>query len=202
MTTYAVLQSDIESWLIDDDVTNMAPTFIRLAEASIRRDVRCRAMETTATLSIVAGSASVPSGFIEARRLILDNATSWALDYMPPDALYSGSIYNDTASQAAVYTIEGDSIIFRPSTTESAKLLYIKAFDALSAPTDTNWLLTNAYDVYLYGALIHSAPYIKDDARAMVWSEGYQRAVRGVNTTDNRGRASGSALRVLGVTGP
>ena len=202
MTTYATLQSDIASWLVDDDITNMEPAFIRLAEAAIRRDVRCRAMETTTTLSIASGSASVPSGFIEAKRLILDNTTSWALDYMPPDTLYSGSIYHDTGSNAAAYTIEGDSIVFRPATTENAKLLYIKAFDALSGSTDTNWLLTNAYDVYLYGALIHSAPYLRDDARVALWAEGYRSAVRGVNTMENRARVGGGPLRPMGASGP
>lgn len=202
MTTYATLQSDIENWLIDDDVTNMAPTFVRLAEASIRRDVRCRAMETTATLTITSGTASAPTGFLEARRLILDSATSWALDYMPPDALYSASVYGDSGS-AIVYTIEGDSIVFRPATTETALLLYVKAFDALSGSTDTNWLLTNAYDVYLYGALAHSAPYLKDDSRVQLWDAAYRRAVDAVNKTENRSRMMGASLRMLGgVTGP
>jgi hypothetical protein len=41
---------------------------------------------------------------------------------------------------------------------------------ALSADGDTNWLLTNHPDVYLYGSLVHTAPYLKDDARIALWA--------------------------------
>lgn len=201
MTTYATLKSDIADWLNDSDVDGMEATFVRLAEASIRRDVRVRAMETSATITITNGTASVPDGFISARRLILDNTTTWALDYLVPEVLYSTYIYNESGS-AIAYTIEGDSLIFRPSASESAKLLYTKAFDALSDDTDTNWLLTNAYDVYLYGSLMHSAPWLKEDQRAGVWASAYRAAVDALNKQDNWGRFSGSPLKVMGQIGP
>lgn len=35
--------------------------------------------------------------------------------------------------------------------------------------TDPNWLLTAEPDIYLYGALCESAPYLKDDARLPMW---------------------------------
>jgi hypothetical protein len=198
--TYLTLRADIAAWLNRDDLTAYIPSFIRLAEAAIRRDVRCRAMETTASVAITAGVAPVPAGFIEARRLILDNATSWALDYMPPAVLYSSTAYH-AAGSAVFYTIEGDNLVFRPATTETGLLLYAKAFPALTDSADTNWLLTNAYDVYLYGALIHSAPFLKEDARASIWVEGYRAAVAGVNKQENRARF-GQGLRAIGAGGP
>lgn len=46
--------------------------------------------------------------------------------------------------------------------------------------TDPNWLLTAHPDVYLYGTLVESAPYLKDDARVAVWEQRYQDAVAGI----------------------
>ena len=45
----------------------------------------------------------------------------------------------------------------------------------LSAGTDTNWLLTNYPDIYLYGSLIESAPYLRDDQRIGLWQSEYDR---------------------------
>ncbi len=197
MTTYATLKSDCADWLNRTDLTSAIPSFVRLCEANIRRDVRVRAMDTTADLTITNGSASTPTGFISARRLILDNTTAWNLDYVTPEVLYSSAVYIESGI-AICYTIEGDTLVFRPAQSETAKLLYIKAFDALSADSDTNWLLTNAYDVYLYGTLLHSGPYLKEDPRVQTWATLYQQAVSQVNKQDNLSRFSGSALKVMG----
>ncbi len=197
MTTYATLKSDCADWLNRTDLTSAIPSFVRLCEANIRRDVRVRAMDTAADITITNGTATMPTGFIEARRLILDNTTAWNLDYVTPEVLYSTHVYIESGV-AIAYTIEGDSLVFRPAQSETAKMLYLKAFDALSADSDTNWLLTYAYDVYLYGTLLHSAPYIKEDPRVQTWAAMYQQAVAKVNKQDNLSRFSGSPLKMFG----
>jgi hypothetical protein len=185
MTTYATLKADAASWLARNDLASSIPSFITLAEAQIRRDIRVRAQETNAD--------------------ILMNATARELTYLPPERFYDSSIYSSSGEPSA-YTLEGDNIIFAPepsaTSTTNAKMLYVKAFDALSADTDTNWLLTNAYDVYLYGTLMHSAPFIGEDERLQVWAMGYNEAVRKVNRTDQLARFSGSALTITGTQTP
>lgn len=197
MTTYATLKADCADWLNRTDLTSVIPSFIRNAEAGIRRDVRVRAMDTSADITITAGVGAIPDGFLYARRLILDNAIAWSLDYVVPEVLYSSSVYIDTGT-AVAYTIEGESLIFRPSTDETGKILYVKAFDSLSAESDTNWLLTNAYDVYLYGSLLHAAPYLKEDGRIGTWAQMYTQAVQAVNKQENLARFSGSSLKAMG----
>ena len=44
-----------------------------------------------------------------------------------------------------------------------------------------NWLLTMAPDVYLYAALLESAPYIKEDARIQTWGLGFTSALADLN---------------------
>ena len=65
MTTYATLKSDVAGWLLRDDLTTAIPSFVRLAEASIRRDLRIRQMLRTYTLTISAQSQALPEDFME-----------------------------------------------------------------------------------------------------------------------------------------
>ena len=57
-----------------------------------------------------------------------------------------------------------------------------------------NWLLLEAPDVYLYGALLHSAPYLADDQRVAVWAQLYGAAVQRLNEVSEDARFSGSGL--------
>lgn len=47
----------------------------------------------------------------------------------------------------------------------------------LSVGAPTNWLIDHAPDAYLYGALIHSAPYLVEDARLETWGALYRSAM-------------------------
>lgn len=167
MTTYATLKSDIQTWLRNDDAEVVAeiPKFILLAEAKIRREVRAREQQTAVNLTITDGSADIPTGFLGALRLILDNTTNWKLTYQAPEVFYGDRDYNASGSNACKYTIEGGKMVFRPLTSESGLLLYNKAFVALSGDADTNYVLTDAYDVYLFTSLIYGAVYLRDPTR-------------------------------------
>ena len=52
---------------------------------------------------------------------------------------------------------------------------------ALTDLAPTNWLLTKHPDVYLYGALLESAPYTKEDERINVWGAGLTTVIDGLN---------------------
>jgi hypothetical protein len=54
--------------------------------------------------------------------------------------------------------------------------------------------LTQAPDIYLYGALLQAAPYLQDDARINVWSQLYQSGIEQLTVADDRGASSGGVL--------
>jgi len=81
-------------------------------------------------------------------------------------------------------------------------MIYRKNIPALSVTNTTNWLLALAPDLYLYGALLESAPYIKEDARIQTWGLGLQTALDSLNelgkvSTFNAGPLT---MRITGVT--
>ncbi len=75
-------------------------------------------------------------------------------------------------------------------------MAYYKAIDSLSDDSDTNWLLTSHPDLYVYGALTHSAPYLKDDERIATWGALYKSALVGLQMESDRADYSGSVLQM------
>ena len=70
------------------------------------------------------------------------------------------------------------------------------------ATAGTNWLLTAAPDLYLYGALVESAPYLKEDARLQTWGQLFANArdalnLLGLTSTFNSGPMT---VRTSGAT--
>jgi len=74
--------------------------------------------------------------------------------------------------------------------------MYYAKVPTLSDSNETNWLLTHHPDIYLYGALLHSAPYLKEDERAQTWAALYTSAVERVNNASSKSTTSGSGLRL------
>jgi hypothetical protein len=76
------------------------------------------------------------------------------------------------------------------------EMLFWRKFTALSDISNTNWMLQNAPDVYLYGSLMELEPFIQNDARLAVWGAGYANAIESIQSADDKDRHSGSALTV------
>ena len=83
-----------------------------------------------------------------------------------------------------------------PSATTNTELLYYAKTQALSSSNSDNWLLLEAPDVYLYGALLHSAPYLGEDERIAIWAQMYSAAVQQLNSTSDKAKYSGSGLKL------
>jgi hypothetical protein len=83
-----------------------------------------------------------------------------------------------------------------PSADTDFELLYYQKLDVLSGSNADNWLLLDSPDVYLYGALLHSAPYLAEDERVAMWAQMYSAAVARLNEASESARYSGSGLRL------
>lgn len=89
----------------------------------------------------------------------------------------------------AGYVVTDDTVnIIGGSGDPGFAMTYWKRIPALSATVTTNWLLLREPGLYLYGALIEASPYIKDDARAVLWSTQYKSILDGMTAEDDRYR--------------
>ena len=200
ISNYSELNTAVANWLDRDDLTDRIPEFIALAEARFNRLLRIRAMETKQTASTVASqrNLALPTNFIQMRNLQINTSPITSLEYVTPemyDRLYGGS---DTGTPKA-YTILADEIQLGPipASVQTIEMLFYKKFDALTSTAPTNWMITNAPDVYLYGCLLEAEPFIMNDPRVQLWATAFQQAIKDIQDQDNKDRHSGSALRVM-----
>lgn len=160
----------------DADFTAAIPNFIVLAEANLRRDVRARSEVQTIDLTVDEDSYPLPCGF---DGIVSVNGTG----DRPREITYVSSDTMDKSHWHGFngYTISGNSLYFGRAPGD-IRLRYRAMFAPLSERNRCNWILSNAPDAYLYGALMHSAPYLEDDARLSTWGGLYRNAVQGINT--------------------
>lgn len=192
---YTTLKSSVADWLNRQDLTSVIPTFISLAEADLNRSVRHRQMLGRATTTLDSHFTALPTDFLEAKNVQLNTNPLTSLKYVTmehADLLRRG----DATGQPKYYTIIGDTleVVPVPSTDYEIELTYYKQIPALSDDNLTNWLINSHPDVYLYGTLMQSAPYLKDDERVGVWGSLYRQFVSDLNLSSDKAESSGSTL--------
>jgi hypothetical protein len=195
---YASLQAAVTEYLArDQDATLIAriPTFIQLAEAKFNRQLFVRQMEQRATALADTSSSepefiSLPADFQSMRRVRLSSVTGKpSLEFKSGTQMdeYRFGI-RDIAAQPRYFTVFGDEIELAPTPDRNytIEMVYRQSIPPLISNA-SNWLLTLAPDLYLYGALLESAPYIKEDDRIQTWGLGFTTALNDLN---NLGLAS------------
>lgn len=188
ISNYSELQIAVADWLHDDILTPKVPDFITLGEVTLNRRLRLMQQEEVATIntSIVNRFGTLPSDFLELIDLALYSDNS-------PQTLTQTTLAKINEMPTNVYAMPrfyaiSSSIIFDVISDESyaCQLRYYKKLDI---ETDlTNFVLTNYPDLYLYSALLASAPYIENDARIATWASLLDSAIASTIKADGRSR--------------
>lgn len=199
ITTYSELKTSIANWLNRDDLTAVIPDFISLAEADMDRKLRHWRMEKRATVSLDDQYSRVPSDWLESIRFYLSEGNTYELAQTSHTDMIRRRAQSANALGRPQYFAMSDGafeIYPTPDVAYTAELLYYGRTPALSDSNASNWVLEYAPDAYLYGALVHSAPYLVDDARTQVWASLYQSAIDNVNMAAEKARTSTSGMRM------
>lgn len=194
LSNYSELQTAVADFLDRDDLTSIVPSFIALAEANISRDLRHWRMVTKTTLTVDAQYEDLPSDWLETIRLTLDSSSGRKVELGSlAEIMENRERGADSTGTPQLYAHVGSQMEFWPTPdgSYSAEMLYYAKVPDLATNT-TNWLLTYAPDAYLYGALVHSAPYLQEDARVQAWAALYVAAVSKLNEESNSARGSGT----------
>jgi hypothetical protein len=194
ISTYVELQAAAANWLARDDLTLRIPEFITLAEAKFNRVLFHPRMETRDTLTVNTLLTSpefldLPTDFQTMRMVRLpDEVGKPRLQFMSQTQMDDYRYSRDNVAGTPVYfTIVGDQIELAPTPNEDmdVEVLYRANIPAL-ADNSTNWLLTMAPDLYLYGTLLEAAAYNPGDPRITIWATGFQEVMDQLNTLGDR----------------
>tara|TARA_B100000035_G_C20935866_1_gene525202 strand:+ start:67 stop:687 length:621 start_codon:yes stop_codon:yes gene_type:complete len=198
-TNYSDLQTSIAEFLNRDDLTAKIPDFIILAEAQMNAELRHWRMEKRATATLDSQYTAVPTDFIQPVRFAIvgDQVSSLAqTDSKTITDLRTAN--NNPSGRPTEYSILDGSIEVYPTpdTTYTLELLYFEKLNALNSGNPTNWVLINYPNAYLYGALLHSAPYLMEDQRINTWAQFYQKAIDDINAEAVNSKTAAAGRRI------
>jgi hypothetical protein len=213
VTDYTSLQAACVEYLARDQdafLIGRVPSFVQFFEAKMNRELFVRQMETRSSTLTVPGATepefiALPTDFQSMRRVRVSSVTG-----KPCLSFFSGTQMDEyrfgtsnVAAQPKYFTIFGSEMELAPTpdAVYTIEMVYRANLPPLSA-NSTNWLLTMAPDLYLYGTLLESAPYLKEDARLQTWGELFQSArdslnALGLTSAFNAGPVQ---VRVSGIT--
>jgi hypothetical protein len=196
ITNYSTLQTTVADYLNRQDLSAYIPTFIQLAEADMNTRLRTREMIVRATTTNDDEFVRLPLDFLESINLQLTDGQS-PLRFVTLD---EADIINKRQGYNAptFYSLMNGAIELVPPPATGAdveiEMVYYGKIPALSDGNTSNWLLLKAPDVYLYGALVHAAPFLMDDQRISVFGSFYSQRIEALNDESQKSLHSGSPL--------
>jgi hypothetical protein len=155
---YTTLKTAVASYTHRSDVDSLMDTFIELAEASLRRELKLRETETTETGTTTNSLIDLPVDFGAVSRLtITKDGVERTLDYAADPNIYAGT-------NATSYAFEQGKLRINPDvgTGQAYTLYYTLGLTGLSSGNTTNWLIETAPDLYMYATSLELAKHIRD----------------------------------------
>lgn len=187
ISTFSALRTEVASWLNRTDLTtDQLKQFVSAAESDIRNDVECREGELTVSGSVSAGQISCPSNFLYVRSLTVGDHV---LNFVPT-TLFAQRI--DEGYTSGYYTIAGSTIKVLGS--GSYSLIYVGTLESLYDDSDTNFILANAPNVYLWAACKYGCVFLRDIEGATGFDAMYRAAAQRLNSMETRARFGGDMV--------
>jgi len=178
IATYSDMVTAVGDWLDRSDLVARVPDFLRLTESRLNRLLDDPDMEVTETFAATGEFTALPLDFGE---MVSISAGYGPLAQVGP-VEFAG--YDRTISgDPRVYSIVNRAIAFAPANaTVSITLVYRRSIPALTSINTTNWLLTRAPDIYLYGALVQASAFLAEDDRVGLWKSAFDEAIAELKT--------------------
>lgn len=199
ITDYASLVEAVSDWSGRTDIGNRVPMFISMFENQFNRDNNLQQMYISAGPYTPGsdGAVTLPTDVANWDQFIWSNGgISGVLQIVTP--AWAASLDQTTGIVPRFCYIQNNKLYVVPNGPCSVTLSYYQQLPALSSVNTTNWLLTSAPEVYLWGSLAQAAVFEQDADHYALWNGKYQEALESLNTTDT-GRWSGAAMRATGV---
>ena len=206
MATRSELLNDIDIWLARDDLSSggSEATFLRLAQSEIDKRVRLRAQEVTIQFTATTRAVDLPTDYLAMRSLSLNTVLDRVVEYLTPERIRESPIWfnqggfqNGREQAPQAYTIIGNQIILAPAPPTDGigfDMTYIAQLPRLVNDGDTNSLLTNYYDVYLWAVLKAATKFLEETDLADRYERDLNNAIGDLERSERLGRFAGSAL--------
>ncbi len=188
ISDYGTLKTAVGAYLNRNDLASYIPDFISQGQKRIHYGsddpyssvpLRIPAMQARDSGTISSNAISFPTRFLEVIRLQgVSGTVKWNIDPASNTGLTTNG---DDARLPSYYSFLNNQIEVSPNGACDYVLDYYQAFSAFTGDNDTDWLLTNHPSVYLYAALIESAPFLSDQTMIPAWVGFYKSQISALN---------------------
>lgn len=203
ITGYTTLQTSVADWLAKGNLTSFIPAFIQNWEERFYRQPRNYGKWMEGSLNVsFSSTATIPADFLSLRVAYLNGQARQPLINSSLEQLYAKYPRGASSGLPAWIARDGANFVFGPvpsgtftlNGTYYAKPVLLRTFASDAA---AHFLILNAPDLLLYGALLEAVPFIKDDSRIQIWQGFYDRALQDYRDLMKAQNFSGGAMQVL-----
>ncbi len=196
---FSTLQSKVADWLNRTDLTTQIPDFINIALHELERGpLNWKYMEVRQQTVTSSAFITMPTSFKDVKWLKVSTDSGYkALKRDSTNQLLAEYPYlTDNTGEPEKFGVMGNQteLLIRPTPDASYTfdgVFYIYSAD-LSGNSDTNWWLTNRWEVLLYGALLSASGFLGDDGRIPIWQGMYDKAIHSVQNAEAQENLGGS----------
>jgi len=207
VTSYSTLLTAVADWLARSNLTSFVPNYVQNFEEKFLRQPRNFGKWMEASIGSGSGiaistTAACPADFLALKISYLDGQSQRPLNVYSIEQLYQAYPRGSGGGTPKFIARNVANFEFGPVPSGTFTLMgtyYAKPTLLRSFASDAaaHWLVVNAPDLLLYGALLEAMPFIKNDARIPVWQQMYADALKDYRDLMKAQNTSGGALQTL-----
>jgi hypothetical protein len=202
---YSTLLTEVASWLARSDLTSAIPGFVQNFEERFYRSPKNYGPWMVSALSVsFSSTATVPTDLLSLRIAYLDGMENQPLQASTLEQVLQKYPRATSSGRPKWIARDGANFVFGPvpdGTYTLAGSYYAKPTLLRDYASDAaaHFLIVNAPDLLLYGALLEAQPYVMNDKRLPVWAEMYRKAEQDYRDLMKAQSLGGGSLQVLAV---
>lgn len=200
---YTSLLTAISDYMARSDLTTFLPNFVQnMEERFYRQPLNWGPwMETAYSTAMSAGVSAVPTGFLAWKVVYLSSTPARRLRPIGLAQLHDEYPRNGSTGIPSLIARNGANFEYGPKPSSDftvagsyyAKPTLLRSFASDAA---AHYLIVNAPDLLLYGALMEGSAFIKEDNRVPMWAEAYRQARQDYADLQKATNISGGPMQV------
>jgi hypothetical protein len=202
VTNYTTLKAGIADWLARGDLTDQIPQFIQNWEERFLRQPKNfgRWMEAALDGVIASSVLALPERYLGLKYAYVNISPASALDRVSLNQLYGRYPRNSAPDLPSWVARDLETFVFgpEPDSDYSIRGVYYKKpvlIRDFAADAAAHWIIINAPDLALYGALLQATPFLQNDKRILTWQTFYEGALEDYRDLHRDEDVSGSPLQ-------
>ena len=206
LNNFGELKETVKKYLYNrKDLDLTIPTLVALSERRIYRALRVPANEELYSATITdTNEVVIPRDFLECKFFALNyEGKNLELQRVSDNQMLRMQAEPDFVAQPKYFARIGNYLRWYPqqdSESVAVQMMYWADYSGqLVADADTNDILRIAPDLYVYGALVESEPFLGHDDRIPVWNDMFNQALAQVIEHAQQAEMAGSQLEYKAV---